>query len=79
MASNTERQPSFLIQYYEYDKKIESSIELSKSPLVIDGLFDPNTKSKVSLGYYVNLRRRPETLDRLINIGIVKVYFKILV
>ena len=71
MASNTERQPSFLIQYYEYDKKIESSIELSKSPLVIDGLFDPNTKSKVSLGYYVNLRRRPETLDRLINIGIV--------
>jgi hypothetical protein len=69
MASNFKKLPAFTIQYYEYEKQIESLIELYKNPIIIDGFFDPNTKQKISLGYYVHLKRKPETLECLVNAG----------
>ena len=68
MASNIQKLPAFTIQYYEFDKQIESLMEIHKNPIIIDGLFDP-IKPKISLGYYVHLRRKPETLQCLINAG----------
>ena len=69
MASNFEKLPAFTIQYYEYDSQVESLLEIYQNPLVIDGLFDPNTKPKISLGYFVHLRRKPETVECLTKIG----------
>lgn len=64
--------PVFLIQYQEYDKKIGFATETSKIPFSIDGLFEPFacTTGRLSLGTYVELDRRPETLDYLVNLGL---------
>jgi hypothetical protein len=75
MASNTTGYPSYLIAYYEYDRQIESSIEISQKRIVIDGFFDPNRELKVSLGYFVNINRYMQTLELLVKIGIMKITF----
>jgi hypothetical protein len=76
MASNTETENKFSvsIQYYEYQKQIESSIVLKKKDrIIVDGLFDPDTDSRVSLGYFVNPRRVPKTQEQLNKIGMTKI------
>lgn len=69
MASNFIKLPSYMIQYWEFDQKIEYPVEMSQSPLRIDGLFCPYSSRRFSLGSLGNFRRRPETLDCLVKIG----------
>lgn len=81
MASNIFKIPSYLVQYYEYDKKIESAIEMNESFLAIDGLFCPYTSlpgiqqpslldtHRLSLGCMLSCRQKPETLECLSKIG----------
>ena len=69
MARNFEKLPSYLIQYHEYDKKVEYPVEMHQIPMEIDGLFNPYAKDRFSLGCLRNFRRRAQTLDCLTKIG----------
>jgi hypothetical protein len=64
------KRPLFMVQYFEYDKKIGYPVELFKNPSIIDGLFEPHiTKNRLSLGYNINLNRTKETAEALIKLG----------
>lgn len=61
--------PSFSIQYYEHNKKVDQAREISRSPLLIDGLFDPRSSNRFCLGYLENLRRKVDSFEYLLNVG----------
>lgn len=69
MARNFEKLPSYLIQYHEYDKKVEYPVEMHQIPMEIDGLFNPYATDRFSLGCLRNFRRRVQSLDCLTKIG----------
>lgn len=70
MASNITKTPSYLIQYMEYDKKIEYPVEMQWREIIVDGLFCPYPQHRFSLGCLRNFRRKPETLQLLTRIGL---------
>lgn len=61
--------PTFLIQYYEHEKKVDFPVELFKTPLIIDGLFSPLINNRFSLGYLENFKRTKDTEECLLKIG----------
>ncbi len=59
-----------MVQYYEFSEMVGFPIEIYKTPLMIDGVFEPDiTNNRLSLGYLVNMNRKQESLECLINIG----------
>lgn len=62
--------PAFTIQYYEYAKKIDFAVEMFQIPLKIDGLFSPLVSNRFSLGYLNNFRRKQDSFECLLNLGL---------
>lgn len=70
MASNVTKIPAFFVQYYEFEKKVGFPVDMYNSSIQIDGLFEPSSNKRFSLGYMVNLERNQETEFYLNNIGL---------
>jgi hypothetical protein len=70
MSLISKKIPIFSIQYYEFDTKVESPIEIRQLPLCVDGYFDSCQSNRFCLGYLINLNRRPESERLLQNVAL---------
>ena len=61
--------PYVKLEYYEFDRRIDKSVELCSDLIIVDGFFFPTGVNRFSLGYQVSLNRKEESVKNLRNFG----------
>lgn len=61
--------PHIKLEYFEFDKQIDKSVEACTDLIIIDGYFFPTCVNRFSLGYQLSINRLEDTIKHLKNFG----------